>query len=83
MWWILNTPPRSTHHSAVGLLSAEIVHWFPSASSLKYFPSTALSDPQAGKLYGNICHVDLLRAKFSGKKTFKIHVQPTILCKNF
>ena len=42
MWWILNTPPRSTLHSAVDLKFPDIVHWIPAASRLVYSPSTAL-----------------------------------------
>ena len=68
MWWMLNTLPTSTRHSAVDWPFAEIVHWFPNAVRTVYLPSTALSAPQGNVPYGCCCHADFVRAKFSGKK---------------
>lgn len=63
---MLNTPPRSTRHSAVVCVSAEIVQLPASRSDL--FPSTAWSIPQYG--CGYTCQVDLLKAIFSVNKMF-------------
>ena len=63
MWWMLNTPPRSTLHSAVDLKIPDIVHWFP-ATPNSYSPSTALCAPHRGS-EGYFCHAILFRARFS------------------
>ena len=61
---MLNTPPRSTRHSAVDFPFPDIVHWFPIASSLVYSPSTALNAPHRAS-WEYCCHAGLFRAKFS------------------
>ena len=65
MWWMLNTPPRSTHHLALEFAYADIVHCPPPADRSVYRPSTALSAPQGCPGYGASCHAGLSNAKFS------------------
>ena len=65
MWCMLNTPPRSTPHSAVDWPFAEIVHCPPAASRFLYCPSTALSDPQGCPEKECCSHVCLFNARFA------------------
>ena len=56
---------RSTRHSAVVCLSADMVHCPPYADRSVYRPSTALSDPQGWSGKGLCCQDGLCKARFS------------------
>ena len=67
MWCTLRIASKSTRHSAVDLLCAEIAHSPPHAERFVKRPSTALAAPQAISYpgVGYCCHVGLFKAKFS------------------
>ena len=72
MWCMLCTPARSTRHSAIDSVSAEMVHCPPPADRSVYRPSTALSAPQEGTAQGCLCQVDFCKAMFSVERN-RIH----------
>lgn len=79
-WWILDTFFKSTLHSAVSLLLADIEHCPPLAERSVFRPSTARFDPQLPIL--DCCQVGLNSAMLSVKK-IKLHYKLVNCCAFF
>ena len=67
IWCMLDTVPRSTRHSAVGLAYADDVHSPPTTVRFDLCPSTARSAECPLASLGWSCHAVLRKARFSVK----------------